>query len=456
MVIPLAFLLVGTGGILADHAGEYRALSLLNRDYWGVVSREGKADPGARGQLETALEEYIHGRPHPFPRTVRTAHWMLFLLVRDDPGHGSEDLLRAVRGMTDGASYREVRFLQHGAVALSRAGYTEEAESLVWRGLEEVRETFEQRREEGRYEDDAEYREARDRMSAGLLGARGLIALETGEIGEAHRDLLRAHEASPEDGHLLHYLGLLFERKAGDAVETAPMSSWKEGEGEGALAHWNRAAEYFARGTLANWFHDFPNPNYSSLRALYRERHGSLEGFEAFYDEITREDREAKREKILARREKEPKRMPPFRMVTLAGDTVRSEDLAGKVLVVNFWGTWCTPCVKELPELQLLSERYADSDDVAVLTVACKDRSPEYLREWMTERGYDYPVLWNDGYARSSGVRGYPTTWFVGRDGTIVYEVLGTTTRLLEEFGWRAEALAGSRPVASRVTGGPG
>jgi hypothetical protein len=59
----------------------------------------------------------------------------------------------------------------------------------------------------------------------------------------------------------------------------------------------------------------------------------------------------------------------------------------------------------------------------------------------MEERNYDFLVLWNDGYAREAGVMGYPTTWVVDQQGGIAFDVLGGSQRVLQELGWRVEAL---------------
>ena len=80
---------------------------------------------------------------------------------------------------------------------------------------------------------------------------------------------------------------------------------------------------------------------------------------------------------------------------------------------------------------------------MAILTINANDPTKEYVRKWLEERGYDFPVLWSGGYHRDVGVRGFPTTWVVDPQGRIAFEILGGADRFEQEYGWMVEALAG-------------
>jgi hypothetical protein len=69
------------------------------------------------------------------------------------------------------------------------------------------------------------------------------------------------------------------------------------------------------------------------------------------------------------------------------------------------------------------------------------DPTKDFVKRWMEERGYEFPVLWSGSYHRKAKVRGYPTTWVVDREGNIAFEVLGGTDRFEQEYGWRVEAV---------------
>jgi thiol-disulfide isomerase/thioredoxin len=133
--------------------------------------------------------------------------------------------------------------------------------------------------------------------------------------------------------------------------------------------------------------------------------------------------------------------LPPFTLETIDGEHFASDSLRGRITVVNFWGVWCAWCVKEMPEFQRLHEQYRDDDEVAIVTIN-NDDDWEMARAWMSEQGYDFTMLRDDGYVvRDARITGFPTTWFVDRDGRIAFQQRGWTEKLAEEFSWRIEAL---------------
>ncbi len=117
---------------------------------------------------------------------------------------------------------------------------------------------------------------------------------------------------------------------------------------------------------------------------------------------------------------------PTFAYETLAGDTVSSGALRGKVLLVNFWATWCPPCRVEMPLLQSMAERHAAAG-LVVLGLS-RDRGPAAeVTAFLAEREITYPVAIVGGDAERAfgGVRGYPTSFLVDRRGRIRHAALG-------------------------------
>lgn len=165
-----------------------------------------------------------------------------------------------------------------------------------------------------------------------------------------------------------------------------------------------------------------------------------MEGFEDFVAGANATDADARRDKILAERIAEPEAMASFTMATLEGDTIRSEELAGKVVVINFWGTWCGPCVVEMPGIQKFYEAYRDDPGVVVLTLS-NDENLDALRRFMVEGDYTFSVMLDDGYVDAVKVRAFPTTWFVTPQGRRAFEKRGWSDDLPQEFGWRVESL---------------
>jgi peroxiredoxin len=115
---------------------------------------------------------------------------------------------------------------------------------------------------------------------------------------------------------------------------------------------------------------------------------------------------------------------PDFTLQDLAGQEVRLADLHGKFVVLNFWATWCEPCIREWPQLDRLAERLADRADVVVLAVSVdQDRSlvaPFLARMGLEQTGVR--VLW-DPTAKlhtSYGTEKLPDTYFVDRAGQLL------------------------------------
>lgn len=136
-------------------------------------------------------------------------------------------------------------------------------------------------------------------------------------------------------------------------------------------------------------------------------------------------------------------RAPQLTVATLAGDTLTSGELRGRVVVLNFWATWCLPCRLEMPALQGLHEDYAGSD-VAVVGLATDVGGVAPVRAFLEERTIEYPVGRATPAHRSAfgGIRGIPTTFVIDRQGVVRHRVVGyfappamraAVNRLLEE-----------------------
>ena len=116
---------------------------------------------------------------------------------------------------------------------------------------------------------------------------------------------------------------------------------------------------------------------------------------------------------------------PDFILPDLAGKTVRMEDLRGKVVMLNLWATWCTPCVEEMPTLEALWKTMAGKD--LVLLAVNQDEATGGVRDWVDGRELTFPVLLDPRaqVAHEWGVTGYPETFVVDRTGRIVHHHVG-------------------------------
>ena len=120
---------------------------------------------------------------------------------------------------------------------------------------------------------------------------------------------------------------------------------------------------------------------------------------------------------------------PSYELVTLSGDTVRSADLLGQVVVVNFWATWCPPCRLEMPSLQKLHDRRA-ADGVVVLGFSTDVGRDEGVRSFLAERGITYAVgkATAEHHRAFGGIQGIPTTFVLDRQGRVRHRVVGYFT----------------------------
>jgi len=137
--------------------------------------------------------------------------------------------------------------------------------------------------------------------------------------------------------------------------------------------------------------------------------------------------------------------LPPLAGETVDGGRLEEADLAGKVVLVNVWATWCGPCRTEQPMLQRLWERYRDRG-VAFVGIDWRDDRAA-ARDWIRAFGVTYPSLWDPSgsWADDLGWIGAPTTYLADRGGTIRYVIEGAIgdryavqeedlVRLLEEL----------------------
>jgi thiol-disulfide isomerase/thioredoxin len=126
--------------------------------------------------------------------------------------------------------------------------------------------------------------------------------------------------------------------------------------------------------------------------------------------------------------------LPEFNTVTIDGQVISNESLRGKTVLVNFWATWCKPCVKEIPALEAFYQ--AHKDEVVVLGIAMeRGKSEAEVKEFLAQHGATYPVvLSGPATERSLGSPGLlPTSHLYGPDGHLARTFQGAlTTEQLE------------------------
>jgi cytochrome c biogenesis protein CcmG/thiol:disulfide interchange protein DsbE len=119
-------------------------------------------------------------------------------------------------------------------------------------------------------------------------------------------------------------------------------------------------------------------------------------------------------------------RVPRYALTALDGTPLSPDALRGKVVLINFWATWCLPCRVEMPLLQRMAERHREAG-LIVVGLSVDRGAEESVRTFLRERGVTYPVavVGSDVERAFGGVRGYPTSILVDRDGVVRHVVIG-------------------------------
>ncbi len=142
-----------------------------------------------------------------------------------------------------------------------------------------------------------------------------------------------------------------------------------------------------------------------------------------------------------------------FHLTLLDGTPVRFDDLRGKVTVIDFWGTWCKPCLSEIPDYNAFYRDYRDKD-ILFIAIACESGKEENVRAAAKKLGIGYPVAAPRGKdLKAFGkVRVYPTTLVIGPDGEIQQEFLGVVPKKPDMIRSLVDRLL---PPASQASAAP-
>ncbi|MGB1016264.1 MAG: peroxiredoxin family protein [Nannocystaceae bacterium] len=121
---------------------------------------------------------------------------------------------------------------------------------------------------------------------------------------------------------------------------------------------------------------------------------------------------------------------PAFTIKDLAGEDVSLADFRGKFVVLNFWATWCEPCITEWPQLARLAERFAERSDVVVLAVSV-DKDVSEVNAFLNRmqlQDSGVRVLWDpeEKLNKTYGSEKLPDTFFIGRDGELLQVFVNT------------------------------
>ncbi len=260
--------------------------------------------------------------------------------------------------------------------------------------------------------------EARPEVQAYTKGVLGRALLADGQCKPAIAALTDAVPAVPDSQPVLAALGAAYEAC---------------GEPKQAIGYYVRSLGVYGSddSTAA-----------VPLRRLYAAQNGSTRGLDqqiqAAYDASMRQA------VFESRRYEAP--MPEWRLEDTNGHLVRSQDLAGKVLVLDFWGSWCGPCRMELPHFQSLYEKFKDRGVVFYgINWERADRSQRKAQAsaYMKANSFDFPNVFDleDKTPTAFKVESFPTVFLVDATGQIRYRNIGFSPAISDIMSRQIESL---------------
>ncbi|GEM_PF-1444430 len=269
--------------------------------------------------------------------------------------------------------------------------------------------------------DRASWTSERKQTLGNCLDTHGWVLYRKGDYPGAESQLRQALQQAPE-AEIRYHLGMALYRsgKLDQAVDHLAASlAGRLEQPDSALAHAQQA---------------------------YRERHGSLRGFDQLAQRHREEARRSEQAGELAQGSAligQP--APDFTLPDLDGKPHRLSDLRGRVVIIDFWATWCRPCVMAMPLVDKVQREHRERG-VAVLGVNLEGRDKiEQVRKFVDGRGVGFTILvggmMGNGLDRVYGVTGIPTTFVVDRDGVVRHRHIGYRENLDQLLSGQIAAL---------------
>jgi thiol-disulfide isomerase/thioredoxin len=146
-----------------------------------------------------------------------------------------------------------------------------------------------------------------------------------------------------------------------------------------------------------------------------------------------------------------------FTLPDLEGNPVSLSDFRGKWVVVNYWATWCPPCLEEIPDLVGLYED--NRDTIVVLGIDYEEVNMEYLKEFVESHMMSYPVMQMEPkpVTELGPVLGLPTSYIISPEGERVARQEGPVTReSIEKYIARKQRVDASMEPVTQAPGGSG
>jgi pentatricopeptide repeat protein len=166
----------------------------------------------------------------------------------------------------------------------------------------------------------------------------------------------------------------------------------------------------------------------TSFEKAYRKKHGNSKDFAAEVAKLQNAGQDEKRQKLAKERLHKP--APDFNLKSLDGQMVKLSDQKGKVVIIDFWATWCGPCKMSFPYLQKVYEQYKANPNVLILALntwerETGDKREEMVKKFMSDNKYTFQVLYDESIVEKYGASGIPTKYIIDKNGQIAFESIG-------------------------------
>jgi peroxiredoxin len=117
---------------------------------------------------------------------------------------------------------------------------------------------------------------------------------------------------------------------------------------------------------------------------------------------------------------------PAWKLKDLDGREVSSDQFKGKVVVVDFWATWCGPCIEEIPGYIALQKKYG-ATGLVIVGVSLDRKGPAHVKQFAQTQGMNYTLVMGDEDVVEAfgGFQAIPTTFLIGREGRILHKKTG-------------------------------
>ena len=168
------------------------------------------------------------------------------------------------------------------------------------------------------------------------------------------------------------------------------------------------------------------------LIELYKTAYASVNTTAAGFDSVLNVAKAEMKTAMIEKLNKEKIDRPAidFALKSLDGSTVKLSDLKGKVVVLDFWATWCGPCLSSFPSLQKVYDKYKENPNVVILALNTWERvKPEereqHVKDFIAKNKYTFPVLFDTDVVSQYGVEGIPTKFIIGKNGNIRFKDVG-------------------------------